>query len=295
MLREEHVRGIFVPVVTPFSQDETLDEASYRRYLEGLLDHNIQGLVINGTTGEAPTVSWGEVQELVRWTKQIMTRKSKSVPIIVGTGTNDTRSTVARTEQVGELGADAALVVVPYYSRPSQEGIIEHFRRAAQTGVPVIAYEVPIRTGVRLSADTAEAILALSGVVGMKDSSGGTELVSMLMQRGVRKPILCGEDATFLSMLHHGASGGILASANLKTEAFIETYRLFEEGRTAEAATTFDSLSPLIDLLFRESNPTPLKWLLSRLGILASSTLRLPLLPISEELRKELVTVLDVS
>lgn len=290
MLREENVRGIFVPVVTPFSPDESLDETSYERYLEGLLAHDIQGLVINGTTGEAPTVSWGEVRELVRRTKDVMARKGRSIPVVVGTGTNDTRSTVNRTELAGALGADAALVVVPYYSRPrpSQTGILEHFRRAAQTGLPVIAYEVPYRTGVRLSVDTAAAILALDGVVGMKDSSGGTELVSTLKQLGIRKPILCGEDKYFLSMLNEGAIGGILASANISTKTFVETYRQFRDGNTAQAASTFDSLAPLIDLLFQDSNPAPLKWLLSHQGILASDTLRLPLLPISGELRKHL-------
>jgi len=288
MLREENVWGIFVPVVTPFSQDESLDEASYDHYLEGLLAHDVQGLVINGTTGEAPTVSWEEVYKLVRRTKDVMARKGISIPIVVGTGTNDTRSTVNRTELAGALGADAALVVVPYYSRPSQTGILEHFRRTVQTGLPVIAYEVPYRTGVRLSVDTAAAILALDGVVGMKDSSGGTELVSALKQLGVRKPILCGEDKNFLSMLNQGAIGGILASANIRTETFVETYRQFRDGNTAQAASTFDSLAPLIDLLFRDSNPAPLKWLLSYQGILASDTLRLPLLPISGELRKHL-------
>ncbi|MFC5403852.1 4-hydroxy-tetrahydrodipicolinate synthase [Cohnella soli] len=291
MLREEDVRGIFVPVVTPFSMNGDLDEESYDRYLENLLTHDIQGLVINGTTGEAPTVLWEEVHNLVCRTKSVIARKGISIPIVVGTGTNDTRSTVERTVLAKEIGADAALIVVPYYSRPSQAGILEHYRRAAQTGLPIIAYEVPYRTSVRISADTAEEILALDGVIGMKDSSGGTELISALKQRGVTKPILCGEDAYFLGWLRQGAAGGILAAANLRTEMFIETYRQFRDGNTALATSAFDSLTQLIDHLFRESNPAPLKWLLSHQGLLDSDTLRLPLLPISEGLRNQLSVI----
>jgi len=288
MLSEENVRGIFVPVVSPFSSDESLDVTSYNRYVEGLLVHDIQGLVINGTTGEAPTVSWEEVRELVRQTKNVLSKMGKSIPVVVGTGTNDTRSTVKRTALAGALGADAALIVVPYYNRPSQKGILEHFLRASQTGLPVIAYEVPYRTGVRISADTAEEILALDGVVGMKDSSGSTGLIKELKRRGVTKPILCGEDAYFLEMLTHGAAGGVLASANFRTEMFIETYQQYRDGNTAQAASTFDAIVPLINLLFRDSNPAPLKWLLSQQGILKSDTLRLPLSPVSGELKKQL-------
>jgi len=288
-LREENIWGIFVPVVTPFSTDESLDVTSYDRYITNLLAHDIQGLIINGTTGEAPTVSWEEVRELIQRTKVVMARKGKSIPLVVGTGTNDTSSTVNRTELAREIGADAALVVVPYYSRPSQEGIFEHFRRAAQTGLPVISYEVPSRTGVHLSANTAAAILALDGVVGMKDSSGGTELFTALKRLGVSKPILCGEDANFLAMLSQGAAGGILASANLRTELFLETYRQFRDGKTIQAANSFKSLAPLIDLLFRDSNPAPLKWLLSHQGTLASDALRPPLMPISRELGQQLI------
>ncbi|WP_317890811.1 dihydrodipicolinate synthase family protein [Paenibacillus arenilitoris] len=172
---------------------------------------------------------------------------------------------------------------------PSQEGIIEHFRRAAQTGLPVIAYKVSSRTGVRLSANAAAAILALDGVLGMKDSSGGTELFSALTRLRVSKPILCGEDASFLAMLHLGAAGGLLASANLRTETILETYRQFRDGKTVQAENSFHSLAPLIERLFRESNPAPLKWLLSHQGTLASETLRLPLMPISGELGQQLV------
>jgi 4-hydroxy-tetrahydrodipicolinate synthase len=217
--------------------------------------------------------------------------QGKRIPIVVGPGTNDTASTLKRTELAGDIGADAALVVVPYYSRPSQEGIIEHFSRTAQVGLPVIAYEVPARTGVRLTVSTARKILELDGVIGLKDSTGGPELVSELTRLG-SKPVLCGEDANFYIALSAGASGGILASANIHTDAFIEVFELTLEGRFREAKISFDRLLPVIRLLFQESNPSPLKWLLSRQSVITSDTVRLPMTSITRELESELEQVL---
>jgi 4-hydroxy-tetrahydrodipicolinate synthase len=199
MLTEHHLKGIYVPLVTPFLSNEDLDLESYRSYLANLIQHNIQGIVVNGTTGEAPTVSWEEVRELVRIAQEIMSNKGNRIPLIIGVGTNHTLSTVKRIELAGQLGADAVLVVTPYYSRPSEEGILEHYRRAAQVGVPVIAYEVPSRTGIQLSVNTMRRILDLNGVIGLKDSSGGTDLIKQLTVLDT-KPILCGEDLYFCDM-----------------------------------------------------------------------------------------------
>ncbi|WP_426448267.1 4-hydroxy-tetrahydrodipicolinate synthase [Paenibacillus sp. S-38] len=293
MLNERDLKGIFVPVVTPFLPNAELDMDSYRNYLGKLVEQEIQGLVINGTTGEAPTVSWEEVAALVHTTRECMAGRPNAIPIVIGTGTNDTVSTVKRTEMAGQLGADAVLVVTPYYSRPSQEGILEHFRRVAQVGVPVIAYEVPSRTGVRITADSMKRIMDLNGVIGLKDSSGGTGLLSELTRLGT-KPVLCGEDLYFHAMLSQGASGGILASANVNTSAFIQVYRLASEGDLNGARTHFDLLVPLIQRLFQESNPSPLKWLLARQGILSSDTLRLPMGPITKALQLELERTLPL-
>ncbi|OBZ12959.1 4-hydroxy-tetrahydrodipicolinate synthase [Bacillus sp. FJAT-26390] len=294
MLKEADLKGIFVPVITPFNTNEELDLDSYRRYLQMLCAHEIQGLIINGTTGESPAVSWEEVESLAYVTKESLNGANKQMPLIIGTGTNHTLSTVKRTEAAGQLGADAVLVVTPYYSRPSQEGIVEHFRRVAQVGVPVIAYEVPARTGIRLTADTMRKILDIEGVIGLKDSSGGTQLITELKSR-VAKPILCGEDIYLLEMLALGASGGILASANVQTDAFIEVIRLASSGSSANylrAKQLFDSLTPLIQKLFQESNPSPLKWMLARQGIISSDTLRLPMVSITEELQVQLEQLL---
>lgn len=287
MLHEQDLNGVLIPVVTPFLADEQLDLESFGNLLSSLLDHEITGLVVNGTTGESPTLSWEEVSRLTLAAQEAVKRKKRSMPIIVGTGTNHTASTIKRTEQAGELGADAVLVVVPYYNRPSQEGILEHFHRVSQVGLPVIVYEIPARTGVRLTTDTARRIMDLNGVIGMKDCSGGIGLVSELTHPG-SKPILCGEDSSFHDMLCQGASGGMLASANVHTGAFIQMYDRFRSGDRAASQEAFDRLAPLIRRLFQEPNPAPLKWMLARQGVFASDTLRLPMSPITLDLQREL-------
>jgi 4-hydroxy-tetrahydrodipicolinate synthase len=292
MLNERDLSGIFIPVVTPFLPNDELDLGSYQNYLGKLLVHEIQGLVINGTTGESPTVSWEEVVQLVQLTKEVIMGKKRRIPIVIGTGTNNTVSTMKRTEMAGQLGADAVLVVIPYYNKPSQEGILEHFRRVAQVGIPIIAYEVPSRTGVRLTTDTTRKIMDLNGVIGLKDSSGGIKLVSELTRYDT-KPVLCGDDPYFHAMLSQGASGGILASANVNTNTYINVFNLFSNGDIIAAKNTFDLLVPLIQLLFRESNPSPLKWILARQGIISSDNLRLPMGPITKELQLDLERALQ--
>lgn len=289
MLSQQQLHGIYVPVITPFSQDYELDLNSYQRYLENLLTHDIQGLVINGTTGEAPTVTWEEVVRLVGETRRVM--GVRQLPLIIGTGTNDTRSSVQRAELAAQIGADAVLVVTPYYSRPSIEGIIEHFRQVAEVGIPVILYEVPSRTGIRLPVDAIRKIMDWPGIIGMKDSTSSTELMKNLSQYDT-KPVLCGDDIHFHEMLYHGASGGILASANVNTEAYIRMYRLAAQGDYFRSELEFEVLIPCIQKLFAESNPAPLKWLLAKQSLISHNTLRLPMTPISEELKLSFENVL---
>lgn len=290
MLNECRLQGIYIPIITPFLLSGELDTESFSSHLNHLLTHDIQGIVINGTTGESPTVAWKEVGQLVHAANASM--RHARIPIIIGAGTNDTAASIRRAEQAGEWGADAVLIVTPYYSRPSQEGIVAHFRKISEVGVPVIAYEIPSRTGVRLDVCSMRRILDIKGVIGLKDSSGGVELVTALTASTDCKPILCGEDLFFHAMLSLGASGGMLASANVNTDAFTRVYRLASEGQLDEARIAFDQLLPLIQLLFKESNPAPLKWLLAQQGVIASDTLRLPMTPISDALQRKMQPLL---
>ena len=287
MMNEQNIHGIFIPVITPFTSDHKLDTAAFRKYISAIAAQDIQGIVINGTTGEAPTVRWEEAAEMIAITKDVLNKMNKTIPVVAGTGTNDTYATVDRTVKAAEAGADAAMVVTPYYSRPTQAGILEHFRLASGTGLPVLIYEIPARTGSRITLDTMIQIMGLDGVSGLKDCSGGCELLGALKAH-TSKPVLCGDDAGFLQMLDNGAAGGMLASANIHTGRFSDVYRLYAQGQTAEAASRFEALQPLIGRVFEEPAPAPLKWYLAKQGIIESPALRLPLMPVSDELADKL-------
>ncbi|MBD0379214.1 4-hydroxy-tetrahydrodipicolinate synthase [Paenibacillus sedimenti] len=291
MLREKDLQGVYVPIITPFDEEYEVDAASFYNQAYNLFQDEVDGLVINGTTGESPTITSEELDILFATVQAARQASHTEVPLIIGTGTNDTRSTVRKTEAAGKLGADAVLVVVPYYNRPSQQGIIEHFRQVASAGVPVILYEVPHRTGVTLELNTLRTILDIDGVIGMKDSTPNVQLVSELTRLG-SKPVLCGEDSLLYAALYAGAKGVMSASANVETERFVEFYRSFAAGQREESKEQFDELLPLIRLLFQEPNPAPLKWLLEKQGVIASDTLRLPLLPITEGLQEKLAAYL---
>ncbi|MEK8207785.1 4-hydroxy-tetrahydrodipicolinate synthase [Paenibacillus sp. FSL L8-0696] len=285
MLTEQQIYGVYVPVVTPFNAAGEVDLDSYQRYVKNIINNSIQGLVVNGTTGESPTVTVNEMQLLVNTSRELL--QSTSIPLVVGTGTNDTASTVARTEIAANLGADCALVVVPYYSRPSQEGIIAHFRKAAEVGIPIMAYDIPSRTGTAMTVDTARTILEMNNVVGLKDCSGSTKMVTELVRTGA-KPVLGGDDSLFYEMLSCGAAGGMLATANVYPAECLRIFEAFTSGQVAFAKESFEQLLPIIRLLFKESNPAPIKWMLNQNGLLSSDTLRLPMTSISTGLQQEL-------
>jgi 4-hydroxy-tetrahydrodipicolinate synthase len=212
-------------------------------------------------------------------------------PVIIGCGTSDTAESVERTARARELGASHALIVVPYYSRPAPAGVLAHFAAIARVGLPLIAYNIPYRTGLALDQPTLKAILDVPGVAGIKESSGGLANTAALVRRGDRS-ILCGEDALFLAALATGADGGILASGNLCGRALVETYDAARAGRLDRARRAFDRVLPLIELLFAEPNPGPLKWALKRHGRIASDVVRLPLVGISQALANRLETQL---
>lgn len=287
LLKEKDLHGIYVPIITPFDEDDEVDAASFYNQAFQLFQDEIDGLVVNGTTGESPTITNEELGILFRAAQKAREAALVQVPLVIGTGTNDTLSSVKKTETAGKLGTDAALVVVPYYNRPSQQGIIEHFRRVASVGVPVILYEIPQRTGVTLELETVRTILEIDGVIGMKDSTSDTKLVAELTRVG-SKPVLCGEDSLLFAALQSGAKGIMSASANVETERFVAFYRNYTAGECEQSKQLFDELLPLIRLLFQEPNPAPLKWLLEQRGVIHSGKLRLPLLSVSKNLQEKL-------
>ncbi|MCZ8511694.1 4-hydroxy-tetrahydrodipicolinate synthase [Paenibacillus filicis] len=284
MLTEHTLHGVMVPIVTPFDHRGNLDIESFEGLVQRLVSRGIHGLVINGTTGESPVIESQELESLIVSARKVMAT-SQVIPLIVGTGSNDTSATIIRTAQAKSLGADAALVVTPYYNRPSQQGIIQHYQALAEAELPIILYDIPHRTGVSLEVETVKTIMKMDHVIGLKEGTGNIQRVFKLA-RSISKPLLCGEDVLFFASLCCGAKGGILASANLDSDQFVQVYELFRVGKIEESCALFHQLLPLVEFLFSEPNPAPLKWLLAQHGYIRSDRLRLPMTTISSEATK---------
>lgn len=283
--------GVIVPLVTPFTPAGDVDQLSLDRLVDWLVVAGVHGLVVNATTGESPTLEWAEVERI---TARLLSRVGGVCPILIGTGSANTAESVEKTRRARALGAAGALVVVPYYSRPAPAGVVAHYRAIAEIGLPVVAYNIPYRTGLNLDRDTLGAILNLPGVVGIKESSGGIANTAALAGRS-GKSMLCGDDALFVASLAHGAAGGILATANLFPRELLAVHEAARADRFTEARRIFGEILPLIELLYAEPNPSPLKWALQQRGLIDSAAVRLPLVPISDGLDQRLRAGLGIS
>jgi 4-hydroxy-tetrahydrodipicolinate synthase len=283
--------GSLVALATPMLDDETVDWAA----LERLVDHHIEagthGIVAVGTTGESATLSHEEHREVVRFVVQ---RVDNRLPVIAGAGSNSTRETLELTAFAKEAGADAALLVAPYYNKPTQEGLYQHFRTVAEeVHLPQILYNVPGRTGCSLDVATVERLSHLSTIVGIKDATGDIgRAMSLVRQCGERLDVLSGEDGVALPLMLVGGKGVISVTANVAPQAMAEMCEAALAGDLPRARALDDDLDPLHRALFLEANPIPVKWALHELG-LASAGIRLPLTPLAEGHRPQLRSALE--
>jgi 4-hydroxy-tetrahydrodipicolinate synthase len=278
--------GIIVPLVTPFTGAGAPDERSFAELADQLITDGVAALLLAGTTGESPTLRWTEVERLLEVLRAVVRGR---VPILVGTGTNDTAESVERTRRARELGADFAFAVTPYYSRPAPAGVLEHYRRLGAV-MPTVAYHIPYRTALTLDVATLRSLLALPGIVAMKESSGS--LANFTALAGQAR-LYCGDDALFLAALEAGAAGGILATANVIPRELVAVHRAVRDGQPLAARSTFARVRPLMEALFAEPNPAPLKWVLARRGRIACPALRLPQVPITASLEARLAQLLE--
>ncbi len=285
--------GLWIPLVTPLLDGE-VDLASY----EGLVEHYIRegaaGLFPLGTTGESPVLAEAEAAALVDRTIAIAAGR---VPVFVGIGGNATAKLVRNLKRLETYAFDGIVSVCPYYNRPGQDGLYEHFSRIAEaTERPILVYNIPYRTGINLANDT---LLRLAeehrNIVGVKDSSGNiAQSLDLLRQRPPGFAVLTGEDASFYTMLAHGADGGILAAAHLATSEFVAVFEAIRANDHHRAHLLWSRLEPLVPLLFQEANPMPLKYCLWRQGLIRSPECRLPLTRVSASLAGMLDRVLEV-
>jgi 4-hydroxy-tetrahydrodipicolinate synthase len=292
------LRGALTALVTPFAADGSLDEQALRQLVQWQVLAGIDGLVPCGTTGEAPTLSTAERERVIAATVEtVAQRPSRSrVAVVAGTGTNDTRATIAATRRAAELGADAALVVAPYYNRPDGRMLEAHFRAVADEGdLPIVVYNVPSRTGTNVSADVFLRLAEHRRVIGVKEASGNLEQVATICRDRPRDvAVLAGDDAWTLAVLAMGGDGVVSVASNEIPGEMVSLCAAARAGDWEQARRIHDAWLPLFVANFRGGpNPVPVKGALAAMG-LASAAVRPPLLPLDDEARLALTRTLRV-
>jgi 4-hydroxy-tetrahydrodipicolinate synthase len=273
-------RGSFTALVTPFRQD-TVDEQAFRDLVEWQIAEGTNGLVPVGTTGESPTLSHDEHKLVVEW---CIDQARGRVPVVAGAGSNSTREAIELAQHAEEAGADAVLVVTPYYNKPTQEGLYQHFKAINDAiGIPILIYNIPARSVIDMSVDTMKRLYDLKNIAGVKDATANVVRVSQqraAMGEGFNQ--LSGEDATALGFMAHGGHGCISVTSNVAPRLCAEFQSACLRGDYAAALKLQDKLMPLHQNLFIETSPAPAKYALSVLGKIAD-TVRLPMVPLAEK------------
>ena len=273
--------GSLVAIVTPMHDDGSLDLAALKNLIDFHVAAGTDGIVIVGTTGESPTV---DVEEHCLLISTTVEHVAKRIPVIAGTGANSTKEAIALTQKAKELGADACLLVAPYYNKPTQEGLYQHFAAVAQAvDIPQIIYNVPGRTGCDIQNDTALRLAQLPNVVGIKDATGGIERGTDLLLRAPKDfAIYSGDDATGMALMLLGGHGVISVTANVAPAAMHQLCVEAMAGHVKEACAINARLFALHQKLFVEANPIPAKWVLQQMGMIQTG-IRLPLVNLSTQ------------
>jgi 4-hydroxy-tetrahydrodipicolinate synthase len=274
------ITGSLVAIVTPMREDGALDVPRFRKLIDWHIAEGTDGVVVVGTTGESPTVDFDEHKELIR----VAVEHSRGrIPIIAGTGGNSTAEAIELTASAKKAGATASLSVVPYYNKPTQEGMYRHFRKIAESAdIPQILYNVPGRTVADLQNDTVLRLAEVPGIIGIKDATASIERGSDLLRRAPRSfAVYSGEDSTALALMLLGGHGVISVTANVAPRLMHEMCAAALVGDVKKARELNFRLLPLHQHLFVEANPIPVKWALAEMGLIEGG-LRLPLSPLSE-------------
>lgn len=275
------IKGSIVAIVTPMHADGSLDFPTLRKLIDWHIAEGTDGIVIVGTTGESATVSVEEHCELIRTAVE---HTKGRVPIIAGTGGNSTAEAIKLTAFAKEAGADAALVVVPYYNRPTQEGMYQHFKAIAEAvALPIILYNVPGRTVADMSNDTIVRLAAIPNIIGVKDATGNLGRGIDLLRLAPKSfAVYSGDDPTAMAFMLCGARGNISVTANVAPRAMHELCAAAMRGDIAAAIAINDKVFPLHQKLFVEPNPVPVKWALAEMGLMPAG-IRLPLVALAAE------------
>src|SRR6266705_2051053 len=280
MAAKTNFRGSFTALVTPF-KNGSLDEASFRGLVSWQIAEGTHGLVPVGTTGESPTVNHDEHKRVVEW---CIDETRGRVPVIAGAGSNSTREAIELAEHAEKAGASAVLVVTPYYNKPTQEGLYQHFKAINDAiGIPIVIYNIPGRSVIDMTVDTMARLFELKNIAGVKDATANVVRVSQQRQAmGEGFNQLSGEDASALGFMAHGGHGCISVTSNVAPRLCAEFQDACRKGNYAAALALQDKLMPLHMALFLETNPAPAKYALSVLGKCAD-TVRLPMVRLAEK------------
>ncbi|HYC15691.1 MAG TPA: 4-hydroxy-tetrahydrodipicolinate synthase [Pseudolabrys sp.] len=280
MAAKTSFRGSFTALVTPF-KNGSLDEKAFRDIVDWQISEGTNGLVPVGTTGESPTLSHDEHKQVVEW---CIDQSDGRVPVIAGSGSNSTAEAIDLSRHAEEAGADAVLIVTPYYNKPTQEGLYQHYKAINDAiGIPIIIYNIPGRSIVDMSVETMARLFELKNIAGVKDATANMARVSQ--QRAAMGPDfnqLSGEDITALGFMVHGGHGCISVTSNVAPRLCAEFQAACLKGDFAAALKLQDKLTPLHINLFVETSPAPIKYAMSLIGKCAN-TVRLPMVPASEK------------
>jgi len=284
-------RGSIVALVTPMNDDGSIDFKSFLNLLEFHINNASDGIVLVGTTGEAPTIDFDEHVKLIEEGVKFINGR---IPVIAGTGANSTKEAIYLTSKAKELGADASLLVTPYYNRPNQEGLYQHYKAINDAvSIPQILYNVPCRTGCDLNNDTVVKLSKLDNIVGIKDATGDLSRVDFFKENTDSNfNLISGDDKTFCEFITKGGHGVISVTANIVPNKISSICRDLLDGKIDEAKTKNDSLKDLHELMFIEPNPIPVKWTLSYLKMI-KSYIRLPLVELDSRYHQKVVDCLN--
>ncbi|MEH7114449.1 4-hydroxy-tetrahydrodipicolinate synthase [Neobacillus niacini] len=282
---------VLTAMVTPFDQHEEVDYNATRELVNYLIANGTDGLVVAGTTGESPTLTSEEKVSLFKFVVDVVAGR---VPVIAGTGSNNTRVSISLTKQAEAAGVDGIMLVTPYYNKPSQEGLYQHFKAIAEaTSLPVMLYNIPGRSAVNMSVETTVRLSEIRNIVALKEASGDLDAAAEIISHTPADfTLYSGDDGLTLPILSIGGAGVVSVSSHIIGNEMQEMVTLFKNGRVQEAAALHRRLLPLMKALFATPNPTSVKAALNMQGIQVGEA-RLPLVSLNDEEKSALQTVLE--
>jgi len=284
-------QGSIVALVTPMNSDGSIDVGNFKNLLDFHIENKTDGIVILGTTGECPTIDFDEHTFLI---KEAVSHINGRIPVIAGTGANSTKEAVFLTKSAKEAGADACLLVTPYYNKPNQKGLFQHYKTINDAvDIPQILYNVPSRTGCDLENETVISLSQLSNIIGIKDATGEIERIDFLKGKVENNFVfISGDDLSFLEYIERGGCAVISVTANVKPNLMYKICNSMLNGEVEKSRALNKKLSNLHQGMFVDSNPIPVKWLMTYLGLI-NQGIRLPLVELDNKHQKNLIEIFE--